>query len=97
LRYEAPLIRPIARSPERAQDISCFFLDRDLHGRRQSGHNAIFGFTFALAVILPELQNMEVLQSVRLAERVGYITSTEGVFTMQGTCQDVQWLAWEGE
>jgi hypothetical protein len=26
------LIRPIARSHERAQDISCFLLDRDLHG-----------------------------------------------------------------
>jgi hypothetical protein len=30
----AILIRLIERSPERAQDNSCFFLDRDLHGCR---------------------------------------------------------------
>ena len=35
------LIRPTARSPERAKDTSCFSLDRDLHGCRLLVSNAV--------------------------------------------------------
>jgi hypothetical protein len=40
LRNGGYLIRPIARSPKRAQKISCFSLDDDLHGCPSTAQNS---------------------------------------------------------